>query len=96
MIVEVECRWCGKVKNIRNVDLDGFRKWRDGANIQDVLPDVKPEDRELMISQTCPECWKKMFPAEEVRDCDTCIHYKEFGCEVWDCGYEHKESEEEE
>lgn len=30
------------------------------------------------------------------RDCKHCNHHKECGCEVWDCEYEPKESEEEE
>lgn len=29
--------------------------------IQDILPDVSAEWRELLISHTCPKCWKKMF-----------------------------------
>lgn len=34
--------------------------WIDGMLIQDAMPSLNKEDRELLISGTCPECWKSM------------------------------------
>ncbi len=34
--------------------------WCDGMLIQDAMPSLSKEDRELMISGTCPECWAGM------------------------------------
>ena len=63
--VGIFCRNCG-------VDyiMTGFSKeqhdrlWnRDETKelIQDILPEVAPEWRELFKSHTCPKCWKKML-----------------------------------
>ena len=30
-------------------------------HIQDIIPNVPAEWRELFVSRTCPSCWKKMF-----------------------------------
>ena len=29
--------------------------------IQDIIPEVEPKWREMFVSRTCPDCWKKMF-----------------------------------
>ena len=33
--------------------------------IQEIFPYLAPPMRELLISGTCPKCWKRMFGAEE-------------------------------
>lgn len=61
--INVQCRpctMCGKVNTVR-VPKAGFDKWRTGALIQNVLPEVSKEDRELLISGTCPPCFDKLF-----------------------------------
>lgn len=60
MIIEAECRICGKTKSL-NVDYDRVQKWMNGMLIQDAFPEMPVEDRELLISGTCPECWDKLF-----------------------------------
>lgn len=37
----------------------------DRPYIQDLLPDFTDEQREELISGTCPECWKKLFQETE-------------------------------
>lgn len=39
--------------------------WTSGAHLQDVFPDWEPEDREQLISGTCPSCWEEMWAEEE-------------------------------
>lgn len=36
-----------------------------GKHIQDVAPELPPEQRELLISGTCNSCFEKLFPPEE-------------------------------
>jgi hypothetical protein len=40
------------------VDVD---KWLEGASVQDALPYLKPDDREMLISNICPMCWVELF-----------------------------------
>ena len=64
MIIEVECRMCGKQYNLK-AEKEDIQKWMNGMNIQDALPYMPAEQRELLISGTCPECWDKLFGGEE-------------------------------
>ena len=36
-----------------------------GENIQIAFPDLTADQREILISGICPECWDKIFPPEE-------------------------------
>ena len=64
MIIEAECRMCGKQFHLK-AEKEDIQKWMNGMNIQDALPYMPAEERELLISGTCPECWNKMFGGEE-------------------------------
>lgn len=57
-----KCCRCGELKEII-VPKKGFDNYMYNRhiNIQDALPDVSPEDREMIISQICPKCWNEMF-----------------------------------
>jgi hypothetical protein len=35
--------------------------WVEGALIQDVMPDLSPDQREFMISGSTPEEWEEYF-----------------------------------
>ena len=30
-------------------------------NVQDIFPTLSADDRELLISQTCPTCWDELW-----------------------------------
>jgi len=38
-----------------------IESWRFGALIQDVMPNLTPDQREFIISGTMPESWAKIF-----------------------------------
>lgn len=42
------------------ITLEQYVSWRDGALIQDVMPDLSAGDREFMISGITPEEWEAM------------------------------------
>ena len=65
-VLTVKCNMCGSVKAIyvREEDYDEFCS-PDRRNIQDVFPYLSAEERELLLSHTCNECWNKMFSFEE-------------------------------
>jgi hypothetical protein len=40
---------------------EGFHNWQGGELIQNALPELTADERELLISGTCPSCWDRMF-----------------------------------
>lgn len=60
MKIERCCVFCGTPKSIE-VDDDGFDCWRRGMRIQDALPKLSADDREMLISGICSECFDKTF-----------------------------------
>ena len=59
-IAIIFCRDCGKEFRI-HVFSDDLAKWRNGMSIQNAMPYLDAATRELFISQTCGDCWDKMF-----------------------------------
>lgn len=59
----VQCRCCGKIKNLV-LKCEDVAEWRSDnpRHIQDVFPYLSADDRELILSGTCGECWKNIFP----------------------------------
>lgn len=60
----VRCRECKEYKDIP-VTRAQLEAWTGGMLIQRAMPNVSPDDRELLISGTCGPCFDKMFDGEE-------------------------------
>jgi hypothetical protein len=56
------CRACAKEQalTVRAVDL---LAWRNGTAIQNAMPYLNADDRELLISGICGVCFDRMFGA---------------------------------
>lgn len=39
--------------------------WKNGKHIQQAFPELSPDQREAMLTGTCPACWRKIFPKEK-------------------------------
>jgi phage FluMu protein Com len=61
---EKKCMMCGKVSNF-TVPTEKYGKWMSGRFVQDVFPEYSVDDREKMVSGTCPECFNKLFHPDE-------------------------------
>ena len=61
----ISCKMCKKEYDIQ-LPLAGYFAWTFGAAVQDAFPDMPKEQRELLISQTCESCFKKLG------GCDDC------------------------
>ncbi len=65
----VECRFCNEphwVPVCETLDADRLQRWsRGGEYIQNVFPELTPNERELLQSNTCGACFDKMFPPED-------------------------------
>ena len=60
----VRCQDCGQDHKLLARPSD-VKAWRMGAPIQWALPYLSVDERELLISGTCGECYDRMFPQEE-------------------------------
>lgn len=61
MIVTAECRVCKREYQIM-VPRGGYNMWAKGRmHIQDAMPQVSADDRELLKSGICGRCFDKMF-----------------------------------
>ena len=58
------CMVCDKYE-VWSLNREAVTRWQEGENIQSVFPDMKAEDREVLITGTHPACWDKLFPVEE-------------------------------
>lgn len=58
--VDCKCPMCGNVNQVTISEAQWWR-WQMGELIQNVAPELSPEERELLISGTCSKCWNKMF-----------------------------------
>jgi hypothetical protein len=43
------------------VSAEAYKRWNNGAMIQDAFPEMSADDRERMISGTCGPCWNQLF-----------------------------------
>lgn len=58
------CHQCQKVFRFV-VKVQGWLDWKAGKLIQNALPDLSEDLRELLITDTCGECFDKMFAGNE-------------------------------
>lgn len=54
------CKFCEE-KTLLQVNLNHIAQWKKGALPRDVFNYLSSEDRELLVSQTCGDCWNDMF-----------------------------------
>lgn len=54
------CIECGKTGEVA-VHRDSYFAWKNGALIQEVMPELSSDKREMLMTGTHPECWTKMF-----------------------------------
>lgn len=62
------CPICGTVNYIQMTSDQRrrFSDWKSGKLlIQDALPDFTPDQREMLMTGICPDCWDKIFKEEE-------------------------------
>jgi len=68
-----KCSWCKKEGTLELTEdqLERARQWGQGLGpIQQMLPDLTPDQREQLMTGTHPECWKAMWDNEEGASAD--------------------------
>lgn len=62
--LDITCRSCREHFPVA-VSLEDYTRWNLGGGlIQNVMPYLSADDRELLISGTCSKCWDAMFGDE--------------------------------
>jgi hypothetical protein len=63
-VITPTCNHCGK-RGALEVDSIAYNAWKEGALIQEVLPDMDKADREQLMTGIHPACWIEIFAEEE-------------------------------
>lgn len=58
---EVVCAFCHKPTQITVSGREMFELQTSGKLIQNILPNHTPEEREMLISHMCANCWNDTF-----------------------------------
>jgi len=68
--MQAQCRVCGDT-HILMVNVQDAKRWMNGEKIQDAMPYLSSDERELLISRTCGKCFDKMFGEDPIGDAET-------------------------
>jgi len=61
-----QCVVCGERGWVFDVDALGFVRWTElGEDIQDALPGLSADERELLLTGIHAHCWQKMWEPYE-------------------------------
>ena len=62
--VITRCPFCGRGNEVE-VNEEDYWDWQDGTLAQDAFPYLASEEREMLISGICPDCWNSMWGSDE-------------------------------
>ena len=54
------CPICNRTNEITVKEADVL-SWNEGALAQDAFPYLSADEREMLISGICPDCWENLF-----------------------------------
>ncbi len=91
-VIITTCPFCGHTNEVAVNEAD-YWDWQDGALVQNAFPYLTADEREMLVSGICPDCWDKMFSEDpdEVEedyepDYDLDMGFDPYmGCYSWDC-----------
>ena len=64
-VITHNCPGCQHPGRVTDVKPAALQAWLDGAHIQDVMPELSADTRELLISGMHADCWDALFPPDE-------------------------------
>lgn len=62
--IVTRCPFCGRGNEVE-VNESDYWDWDDGKMAQDAFPYLSADEREMLISGICPQCWDKTFGGDE-------------------------------
>lgn len=64
MNIDVRC-WKCNTEYLISVEREAYENWQNGELIQDALFMLSADQREMLLSGTCGECFDKLFPDQD-------------------------------
>lgn len=65
-LLHVNCVLCQERHTLIVKSTKGYEAWQNGQkHIQDALPELTTDQREMLLSGICPTCWDKTFGEED-------------------------------
>lgn len=65
--VQTRCPMCG-MYNLVLVNEEDLQRWQCGELAQNAFPYLSVEEREMLISGLCPDCWENLYPDPDEGD----------------------------
>lgn len=65
--VDTRCPMCG-MYTIILVNEEDLKRWQCGELAQNAFPYLSVEEREMLISGLCPNCWEALYPDPDEDD----------------------------
>ena len=62
--IRTQCPECKEIHDVK-VSTNGYLNYKTGMLIQRALPELIPEEREMLITGFCQSCWDKIFADDE-------------------------------
>lgn len=59
-----KCKWCKQDHELQ-IDPKDLQDVKEGKHIQDAMPYLNADEREILISGTCGKCFDEMFGGDE-------------------------------
>ena len=63
-----KCPMCQKEHEVLVHESDWNNYKQQNMLVHDAFPYLSAEDREMLVTGICPDCWNKLFPPEEEID----------------------------
>lgn len=67
-MINIQCRMCTRQWEVPITE-EQYQEWktnrRNSPLIQDHFPDLNANQRELILSNTCPDCWDDLWKEED-------------------------------
>lgn len=61
MKLKIVCKYCDADHDI-DIDMEKYDQWKKGTTyFEDAFADLEKWEREMIISRTCDNCWKKFY-----------------------------------
>lgn len=64
-VITHNCPGCMHPGRVPDLDPEKVNRWLAGEHIQDVMPELSADTRELLISGVHGDCFDAMFPPDE-------------------------------
>ena len=65
--LRIQCHMCNEIYTLQVAEDDAYEYLAspNRRHIQDIFPYLNADERELLISHTCPKCWIAMFGSDD-------------------------------